>query len=757
MTYDGYGRLLTRHVPEQDAGTATVYAYNTDDTVQSVTDARGAAATYTYNNRHLVTGINYSAPAGITPTSNVTVGYDAAGNRTSMTDGLGSASYNYNQLSQMTSETRTITGLGNFTIGYDYNFGGELKSITDPFNATINYGYDSAGRLSSVTGTSFAGVTTYATGAQYRAWGALKSLTYGNDRTLSASYNSRMQTTSFSGVIYKAYQYYADGSLRYSQDWVDDRFDRSYAYDHMSRVSQALSGAEARGEPPSDNRPYHQSFTYDAFNHLTSQVGQHWSQGPNSSDSSFINNRRVGSDYDADGNVLSGNAAYTYNSAGQIAVVQWGTDNTVQGFDGNGLRVKTTETTVSNGQSSTEVRYYVRSTVLGGQVVTEMSGNGTKKRTFVYAGGQVLAWQRIVEGVQRVTWEHRDPSNVSFRTTNEDGTMNGQTYVGDGAPAELDPSGANADVFDPYLLEPPPEENQGSLISYGSFGDASQLGTTYSWDGIPMPADELFQMVGQLMHGRFGIAQALMNGTRIIGTRTITAIGHDPEGTFPNIVYYHGIFPIYGTDPMAMGLLFGQPQRTPQKTSAQKTPCTFNLNLTNSSSFKVDTAAFEKELKSIFGGAGFNATTNKPGSASNASFNFNLTIYNNFPASYDQYDQTARSDPSTLGYTPSTRFFPNSSYPDIPFPGQAGGVSVNHIRASYGRASVTAAALSVIAARVGAHEFITHYLLGQPGHEGDAQGLTRTGFDYRNKGNVFISDAVKEQLNKICSTGQLPQ
>jgi YD repeat-containing protein len=56
VSYDGYGRLQSKHLPEQNAGAATVYDYNSDDTVASITDARGAAAIYTYNNRHLTTG-----------------------------------------------------------------------------------------------------------------------------------------------------------------------------------------------------------------------------------------------------------------------------------------------------------------------------------------------------------------------------------------------------------------------------------------------------------------------------------------------------------------------------------------------------------------------------------------------------------------------------------------------------------------------------------------------------------------------------
>src|SRR5205823_3868399 len=54
MSYDGYGRLHTKHVPEQSSGTATTWVYNDDDTIYSVTDARGATNTFSYNSRHLL-------------------------------------------------------------------------------------------------------------------------------------------------------------------------------------------------------------------------------------------------------------------------------------------------------------------------------------------------------------------------------------------------------------------------------------------------------------------------------------------------------------------------------------------------------------------------------------------------------------------------------------------------------------------------------------------------------------------------------
>ena len=112
-----------------------------------------------------------------------------------MTDGLGSVSYAYNQLSRMTSETRTINGVGTYTLGYDYNLAGELKTITSPFGETLNYGFDSVGRLQNINASGYY-ASQFLSSAQYRAWGTLKSATYGNGVTESAAYNSRLQMTS---------------------------------------------------------------------------------------------------------------------------------------------------------------------------------------------------------------------------------------------------------------------------------------------------------------------------------------------------------------------------------------------------------------------------------------------------------------------------------------------------------------------------------------------------------------------------------
>ena len=56
IAYDGYGRVQSKHLPEQNDNTSTQWTYNADDTVNVITDPRGATSTFEYDNkRKLVT------------------------------------------------------------------------------------------------------------------------------------------------------------------------------------------------------------------------------------------------------------------------------------------------------------------------------------------------------------------------------------------------------------------------------------------------------------------------------------------------------------------------------------------------------------------------------------------------------------------------------------------------------------------------------------------------------------------------------
>jgi YD repeat-containing protein len=355
LNYDGYGRLSQRITPEQ--GT-TSYTYNADDTVSTVTDARGATSTFTYNNRHLVTAITYGVPGGVAATPNVTYGYDAAGNRTSMTDGLGSVSYVYNTMSQMTSETRTFNDLGySYQLGYTYNLGGQLSTITNQWASLVSYSYDKAGRVTSVTGSGQTSVPTYASNLQYRAFGGLKAMTYGNSLQLGTQYDTRMRLTRWNvagkfGYDY-SYSILADNSYRvsYADNLYDDSLNRSYDYDHLGRLEVAHSGPEAAAHVglgswgPQNQNLYSHHYGYDQYGNLNYRIG--WGGTNPSYTAAFTNNKLPGMVYDASGNLTDAGGGWTfqYDATGQQTYSA--AYNQQMKYDGDRLRGKKTVGTVS--------------------------------------------------------------------------------------------------------------------------------------------------------------------------------------------------------------------------------------------------------------------------------------------------------------------------------------------------------------------------------------------------------------------------
>ncbi len=475
--YDGHGRLSTRQFPSASA--PSNFLYNADDTLQVVTDARGASSTFSYNNRGLVTGITYGAPDGVAATPNVTFAYDNAGNRTSMTDGLGSATYHYDSLSRMDWETRVLTGVGSFTMNYAYNLAGELTSVTDPANDSVTYVYNRAGETTTINGSNYAGVTQYASGLQFRAWGGLKALSYGNGLSLANSYNTRLQIQQMEvkgfvsngspSLMKIKYQYNSDGTPKYAQNLIDSRFDRAWAYDQVGRLSEAYTGEEADNYagvsvPFPDSGPYRHTYQYDVWNNLTSRTGRYWSQTSNFTTTYNGQNRRQNWTYDAAGNLLNdtGNQ-YIYDAAGRNVSA----GGVTQAFDGLGQVIK--------GYGDAGLTYYLHSTPLGGRVLTELYGTpggavpvGTKIRGYVYAGGVLVAEQGkggVNYGSSWVEWQHQDDLTGSLAASYNTTTYNGNFT----ARQEQDPLGANVGLNDPLSVPPEPEAGESRLLDVPGF------------------------------------------------------------------------------------------------------------------------------------------------------------------------------------------------------------------------------------------------------------------------------------------------
>ncbi len=526
FTYDGYGRPQTKHVPEQQQNpyVVTSWTYNADDTINTVTDGRGAVTTYGYgtsgNNRRLLKTISYTLSGS--PPINVSFDYDAAGKRKSIShtiNGLpqNSIAYTYDQMSRLTSETRHINALinsstsGNYTIDYQYTLGGQVTSVTDPFASTTNLNYDAVGRTESVTG-SYSGVShTYANDIEYRAWGAVKRH---GARTIT--YNNRLHPTQFRYNQHRYdYNYHPDGKLKQLID-LDDivgspsqvtfhYMSRSYGYDLAGRISRV----DATDNPVVNGNlvpaPFVGNYGYDEFNNLNSRSGRYALNSDTTDSGTFVDNKRTntGWSHDADGRVLtsvdtatSTSQTWTYDAAGSqisIAEVSSGatSTNTVS-YDGDGQLLYESVTT----PASTKANYLIRSTVLG-TVLTKLDASGNKDITYVPANGLAFPMQTkdgsgnpIVGGV----W--RDVTGLQ-----EDGKA-------------VDPFGAVIqNVQPPTGGSPPNMPFYGGTyggVSWNQFTNANNFSSGCTLDGVRTTCQNA---LGQALNGNAFIRSLSTTGT----------------------------------------------------------------------------------------------------------------------------------------------------------------------------------------------------------------------------------------------------
>jgi len=807
--YDGYGRLWKTHKPEFDSNTYNTVTYNADDTQATITDPRGVVATYGYNSRHLMTGISYSTVTGVNTTPSVTITYDAAGNRISMDSSVAEADYVYDTASRMTSETQTVTGVtGSFTLNYTYKPSGALASVEDPYDRVVSYSYDKTGQLTSVGGTNYPNISSFISSIQYRAWGRAKTIAYGNGVYENTEFNDRLQPTEYELVDLRNILDNATYTDRVTFDYYDDgrpfhafyatgttKFDRKYEWDFAGRIKEAYTGREAHDQSPLSPRdnPYRQSFQYDAFGNMTQRSGYLWRTAIPTDSGAHTNNRRADQGYDQAGTLVwTENSAAGLDSTGQRTYsftsqsdefpsgARYFTSDIWHKLDGDGwLRERTenryVEQTINEEFDSTTddvTQHFLWSTVLGA-IIAELDDDDELTTAFVYAGKRIAALEITPS-----------TSIVRFRNVNP---QTGATYKTDytgkgGRDAESDPLGATIPKVDPYIT------------NYRLYSDAKPPGKLFmndaspynydnscSWDGIQTPCYMVQQAKGSGAGDQVLEADVYIKYRRSDGS-TYGRHFYDKVTTSVNVIWqgdnagraergfmlaYSGgleaaiksafmfveIFEYPGGNPVGMGQT-NYAHARPQ--NAEKAPCTFNINLKNLSGVKLTNAeltAIEKNLNAIFETGGYKATVNNPKAATTPDFNYNLTIYKNFPASYPP---KVRFDTDTVGYTRLTRQIPDSPYPNIYFPGPIGGVSVDHIRASYGAKYTRPEALVPLIAGIGAHEMIAHYLLMEPGHEYNS-GITAEAIGDPEKPDFVISAEVKKKLDEICKSKQLPK
>jgi RHS repeat-associated protein len=457
FTYDGLGRKISENTPE---GGIVTFSYTTSSgtlcsgdpsNVCTRTDARGVVSTYTYDHGNRLTGVAYTIPTGkniaamanVCTTSNGTAAnvcyyYDqggaaayAIGRLTSMVDTTGSESYNYDPDGRQTRLTKIINSQ-TFTIGYQYDAGGDLTQISYPSGRVVQQAYNQVGQLCQIAPSATnctPGSSYYAANFSYNSPGNLTGFNYGNGLTGAFYYSpDRMQltylaykkgTSTYFNLQYAYEQNSAysppcphgtahnNGSVQCIMDNVDSGRSAGYGYDQLQRMTTANTcGSSA----------FPQWGLLESFD----RFGNRWTQtatagtapqpnlqfGINGLNGS-TNNQPNGYSYDASGNMTTdsiGPGSMTYDGENQMT----GYNVSVYSYDGNGLRV------VKSSSGTSTVSIYS-----GSSVIAEYDNGAAPSapsREYVYNGaGDTTGLLAMISG-GATTYYHQDHLGVRLTT-----------------------------------------------------------------------------------------------------------------------------------------------------------------------------------------------------------------------------------------------------------------------------------------------------------------------------------------------------
>lgn len=253
---DSLGRKTTAEFDEVGNPVATV-------------DAAERETVFTYDTADRLTEIDYSAEE----MPDVEFEYDIDGNVTTIVDGTGESSFDYDGLGRL---TRTENGHGDI-VEYQYDIADQLTGLVYPNGKSVSRAYDPAGRLESVTDW-LGGTTSFL----YDADSNLEQITFptASDNVDEYTYNraSRMTSATFTreseSLASLAYGRDALGQVEEEiREGLPGAGTVGYGYDKDNRLIEA--GAATFEYDSADNlsKGLGSSNTYDAASQLEAGTG----------------------------------------------------------------------------------------------------------------------------------------------------------------------------------------------------------------------------------------------------------------------------------------------------------------------------------------------------------------------------------------------------------------------------------------------------------------------------------------------------
>ncbi len=314
------------------ANHTTSFTYNNNGWLSKTTFPSTLYETYTYDYiGNLQTKVNrkgqssYYSYDDFDRLSYKTIGYyvfytyDKAGRLTQVQDNTGSnASYYtfaYDRIGRLTQTTTKYSFLSGhtYTVSYAYDAAGNRTSMTDPANGVTNYSYDSLNHLTGLTDFN-----SNSFGFTYDALSRRTQLTRPNGVSTNYAYDNLSRLLS---VLHQVGLTTIDGAT-YTYDNAGNRTSKvnqlnggteNYTYDQIYQLTQVVQGlntTEAYTYDAVGNRLSTVSdsgWTYDSSNHLTTRPGVTYT---------YDNNGNTATKVD-----VSGTTTYAWNYDNQLTSV----------------------------------------------------------------------------------------------------------------------------------------------------------------------------------------------------------------------------------------------------------------------------------------------------------------------------------------------------------------------------------------------------------------------------------------------------
>jgi RHS repeat-associated protein len=259
----GSSEALSPATPTMSGAHSTIYAYDADGNLESVTDPEGDKTTYVHNTEDQPTKVE--EPDGASSETE----YNGAGEVVAQINGDGhTTKYVRNVLGEITETSEpgarktkdsyepdgnleTVTLPSGHTTSYTYYTDGKLKKIvySDGITPTVEYAYNAGGQLTSISDGT--GTTSYT----YNQLGELTKAKDGHGDTTGYEYNLGEQQTKITYPNGKSIEqtYDKDGRLHSITDWLSHTTTFAYNPNSDLTATKYPSGSEEEDTYSYDN------------------------------------------------------------------------------------------------------------------------------------------------------------------------------------------------------------------------------------------------------------------------------------------------------------------------------------------------------------------------------------------------------------------------------------------------------------------------------------------------------------------------